>query len=292
MKKIIFIFLFVFLNIYTFAQIPRIAVSTFNATGGISSDEAQIVTELFIAELVSTGRVSVVDRSSFDLILAEMKFQESDWVSRDRTAQLGQAIGAEAIIRGQLMKMGDNIYWTATMVDVNTAQILSSARDQIGNINQIFNRLPDFCQQIISNLPQPPAPPVNNFIGRWQSSSRNGICILEFRADGSIFVENYSVYYTYSRQLLNEGAQNITSRGYGIGTYSFDINNVNIRLTIQGISAYSGSNRYIGLYRFNEGNNSFILLVEGGLDNGLISSFHITENGNDLYYFQTFTKIR
>ena len=45
------------------------AVATFDVTGNaVSSDEAESITELYIAELVSTGKVSVVDRTNFNKI--------------------------------------------------------------------------------------------------------------------------------------------------------------------------------------------------------------------------------
>lgn len=43
------------------------AVATFDITvNAVSSDEAESITELYIAELVSTGKVSVVDRTNFN----------------------------------------------------------------------------------------------------------------------------------------------------------------------------------------------------------------------------------
>jgi TolB-like protein len=145
-------------------QLPTVAVATFDVVGGITVDEAKVVTELFMTELVSRGTINVVDRANFDKIITEMKFQTSDWSNSQKTAQLGRALNAGFVVRGQLMKMGVNIYMTSTMLDINTAQVLYSARLQISDLSEVFDRLPDYCSQMLSKIPAP-----NYFIGTWDS---------------------------------------------------------------------------------------------------------------------------
>jgi TolB-like protein len=132
---------------------PTVAVAVFDTMGGVTRDEAVIVTELFTAELVSKGTVQVVDRNSFDKIIAEMRFQTSDWSDSRKTVALGRALNAAYVIRGQLMQMGGVLYWTASMLDVTTAEVLYSAREQMDNIGQIYNKLPVFCAQMLNKPP-------------------------------------------------------------------------------------------------------------------------------------------
>ncbi|MCL2721780.1 MAG: hypothetical protein FWD47_10650 [Treponema sp.] len=282
MKRTWLLLFLIFICFSTYAQTSTVVVVPFTATGGVTADEAQIVTELFIVELVSTGRVNVVDRASFDLIMAQMRFQDTDWASRERTAEFGKALNAQAIIRGQLMKMGERIYWTATVIDVNTHQILSSARDQVGSINQIFNRLPEFCQQIVSSLPQPPAPPVNHFVGRWQAGDG---CILVIRADGTIIVERYRYQATYTR--ASEQWNNASYNYMGTGTITYNSNRIGIHLQLHDPIAGARTNfNYNGMYNFSEDNNRFTLIVEGR--DGLFA-LHFNDVPN---YYTTFTRIR
>jgi len=171
--------------------IPTVAVATFDVQGGVSSSDAEVVTELFITELVARNDVKVVDRVNFDKIVQEMKFQTSDWSNNNKTAALGRVLNAGVVIRGQLMKMGDNIFWTATILDVNTAQVLSSARQQLTSLDQIWGtNLTNFSQQIVTHLPPP-----NFFVGRWQATQkvdgRDIICVLNIKADGTVVVERY-----------------------------------------------------------------------------------------------------
>jgi TolB-like protein len=168
MKKAVLFWVFAVATVLVFGQqLPTVAVATFDTTGGVTGDEAQVVTELFMAELVSKGTVNVVDRVNFDKIIAEMRFQTSDWSDSQKTAQLGRALNAGYVIRGQLMKMGNAIYWTATMLDINTAQVLYSAKEQLNDLGEIFGKLPGFCSQMLDKIPMP-----NYFAGTWRTGGR------------------------------------------------------------------------------------------------------------------------
>jgi TolB-like protein len=224
-------------------QLPTVAVATFEPVGGVSRDEANVVTELFTAELVSTGAVKVADRANFDRILAEMQFQLSDWSNDQKTAQLGRAINAEYIIYGQFMKMGTMFYLTATMLDINTAQRLYSAREQFRDMGEIFGKLSAFAAQMLDNLPMP-----NYFIGRWQCTTQidNRICILDFKADGKIVVERF-----------DESSYNGTISGKGDGIYSFDRKEISISLSLTGVRRNGTSTTCA--FTFNALKNSFQL---------------------------------
>ena len=270
MKKAFLSLLLVFTAVFVFAQqLPTVAVATFDITGGITRNEAQVVTELFMTELVSKGSVRVVDRVNFDKIIAEMRFQTTDWSDSQKTAQLGRALNAQYVIRGQLMKMGNVVYWTATMIDVNTAQVLYSAREQMNDLGEIFGKLPAFCAQMIANMPLP-----NYFIGRWRGTTYDGRfnCILEFKNNGSVVVERYDAYW------------NGVVSGRGQGSYSFDSTGIRININLIGFPSDAGT-RY----------SSFILDSPYSFD-GSKHSFTIDRRGlyvdGNYDYYRTFIKIQ
>jgi len=137
------------------AQQLTVAVSTFEARGGVSKDDADGVTDLFISELVSNGTVNVVDRSSFDKILAEMQFQASDWTDSDKVVELGKALKATSIIRGSVMTVAGQSAVTTTILDLNTAQLISSSTLRMKDMGEIFDKLPNFVKELMGNLPAP-----------------------------------------------------------------------------------------------------------------------------------------
>jgi TolB-like protein len=134
------------------AQQLTVAVSPFDVRNGVTADVAEVVTELFTANLVATGRMRVVDRNGFDKIMAEMKFQASDWANGSRVAQLGKALNANSIIRGNVSALAGQIVITAYILDINTAQILSASSVRVSNTGQIFDRIPALSSGVVANL--------------------------------------------------------------------------------------------------------------------------------------------
>ena len=130
-----------------------IAVATFDITGNaVTQDEADAITELFITELVSTGKVSVVDRANFDKIVKEMKFQASDWSDSAKTTALGNAANAQLISRGQIIKLGSKLYLSSSIIDAKNAKVLSSAREQFNSLDDVFGLLGNFAKNTVAGL--------------------------------------------------------------------------------------------------------------------------------------------
>jgi TolB-like protein len=278
MRKLLFA---AFFTVFCFGvsaqQIPMVAVVTFDVMGGITKDEAQVVTELFIAELVSKRTVNVVDRMNFDKIITEMKFQTSDWSNSQKTTALGNALNAEYVIRGQLMKMGNTIYWTSTMIDVNTAQVLYSAREQLSDLGEVFDKLPTFCTQMLAKLPSP-----NYFIGVWSSSTKysiyTGRAILEFKDDGSINVTEY-LYTTWPYE---------PHRVTGKGNYAYDNGKITIQLSVGGFNISVSTE-----YTFNDQQTGFTLKPRGlPVESDKPQGRNVSNYGtNECVYFE-FVKIQ
>ena len=136
-----------------FAKPKSMAVATFDINNNaVSKDDAEGVTELYIAELVSSGKVDIVDRNNFNKLLKEMQFQTSDWANSEKTVKLGTAAGAEIISRGQIIKLGSKMYLSATLIDVKTAKVLSSAKVQFVSIDDIFGILTKFAKDAVEGL--------------------------------------------------------------------------------------------------------------------------------------------
>lgn len=120
----------------------KMAVATFDiASNAVTKEDAEAITELYISELVNTGKVTVVDRANFDKLLEEMEFQSGYWSDSQKTMELGKAANAEIISRGQILKLGSKMYLSVTVVDAKTAVILSASRKEFSKVDDIFNLL-------------------------------------------------------------------------------------------------------------------------------------------------------
>jgi len=151
-RLVLLVALLALLSAGLFAQQLTVAVSSFDVKNGADRSVADVVMDLFIANLVATGRLKVVDRNGFDRITNEMKFQSSDWADSKKVAQLGRALNANSIIRGNVMLLAEQIIITAYILDINTAQILSTSSIRVKNINEIYNQLPTLSNGIVRNL--------------------------------------------------------------------------------------------------------------------------------------------
>ena len=127
----------------------KVAVATFDVIGNVvTPEEAEAITELYINGLVRTGKVSIFDRKNFDTILAEIKFQSGDWASKEKTVQLQKATGATVLGRGQIFKLGSSFYISTTMIDANTAEILSASKKSFKDIDELVGLLDTMASEI------------------------------------------------------------------------------------------------------------------------------------------------
>lgn len=154
MKKLISIFLLLgIVSTLAFAQ-KTIAVGTFDIAGNaVSKDEADIITELYIAELAGAGWIVMPNKAKFTKVLDDLKFQASDWSDASKTTKLANAMNANVISTGKIMKLGSKLHIVATLIDAKTAQVLSTAKMETGSVGDIPNILNKFVANLTMSNP-------------------------------------------------------------------------------------------------------------------------------------------
>lgn len=93
---------------------------------GISQGDAETFTEMFVSEYASVTHDDVADRSNFDGIAEQHKFQLTDWSNNDKIAKLGKAMNAGKIICGRISVFGSAVTFTGRVLDVNSTKVLNS----------------------------------------------------------------------------------------------------------------------------------------------------------------------
>ena len=282
MKKFLMV-LFCFYSIMqAYAQqLPIVAVSPFDVRGGITQEEAEIITELLMTELGTKNTVKVVDRNSFDKILGEMRFQTTDWSDNTKVAQFGRALNANCIIYGQLMRMGNVIYMINTMIDVNTTEVIYSAREQLTNLGQVFDILPLYCSKLLANVPSQ-----NPFVGRWMGSNGSYTCILVFNKDGTILVERYDGFFHDIKNRVDDRRS-----GNGTGNYSITDNQVAISLSLRNINNKFTSINTRADYMFNDSKER-LTFTRGGIICFYAYDRVLGIEKETYDYYRLFTKIK
>ncbi|MDD9888107.1 MAG: hypothetical protein OXU46_05740 [Candidatus Marinimicrobia bacterium] len=127
MNRIRIIFLFVFTAV-VFAQVndesqakPTAAVLDFVGSG-ITTQEAQVLTQRLGSELVQTDALIMVERNQMNEIMEEQGFQQAGCTSAECAAEIGALLGVQKMISGSFGKIGNSYTIEARMFTVETGE--------------------------------------------------------------------------------------------------------------------------------------------------------------------------
>ncbi len=85
--------------------------------------ETRILSNRLRIELVRTGEFTVIERERMNLILEEQGFQMSGCVATECAVEMGQLLGAETMVVGNIDKLGDVYTISLRLVDVETGAV-------------------------------------------------------------------------------------------------------------------------------------------------------------------------
>lgn len=153
MKKLFSILFFACIVSMLAIAEKTVAVAAFDVLGNaMSKDEAEAITELYIAELRAMGRMIIVNPSKFNKVLKELKFQDEDFFDVSKIKKLGEVINAEVVSRGKIMKLGNKLYLSVILIDAKTAEVVFSSKMEITDLNETPNVLIAFAKNVSYEL--------------------------------------------------------------------------------------------------------------------------------------------
>jgi TolB-like protein len=138
-----------------YAQQPVVAIAPFDAISGISSAEANMITRVFFIRLGNTNKVSLVDRSVVERVLREHAFQAGDWSDQKKTAELGTALNADWIVRGEMEKFGSNILVTVQFYDIRTFRFMGGADLFLANAEEAMQKMDPLVNKLVETISGP-----------------------------------------------------------------------------------------------------------------------------------------
>ena len=112
----------------------KVALLNFTSGSDVLSD--YVIEEMSIA-LVKGRKLTVVDRKEIDLIRSEMNFQWSGEVSDESAQEIGKMLGAQSIVSGSLVNMGDTHRFRTKVINVISAAIETSSSISVADDSQI-----------------------------------------------------------------------------------------------------------------------------------------------------------
>jgi hypothetical protein len=108
--------------------------------GGITADEAVLLTDRLLVELARTTRFEVTERAQRDEILKEQAFQQTGVCDEASClAKVGKLLGVQKMVGGSVGRMGKTYTVSLRMVNVETGSIEQTAvKDYPGNIDYLL----------------------------------------------------------------------------------------------------------------------------------------------------------
>jgi len=119
---------------------PAISVMNLKSAGGVSEDDALLLTDRLLVELARTGRFEVTERSRRDEILKEQAFQQTGACDEASClAQIGKLLGVQKMVGGAVGKVGGTYTVSLRVVDVETGRIDQTAvKDFTGSVDYLL----------------------------------------------------------------------------------------------------------------------------------------------------------
>jgi len=198
-KKVLIVLLALFGVTAAFAQQPVVAVAPFDAISGISATDANMITRVFFIRLGNTNKVSLVDRNVVERVIQEHKFQAGDWSNKEKTAELGDALNANWIVRGEMEKFGSSILVTVQFYDIRTFQFKGGADLRLANADEAYDKIQPLVDKLVETItanpttanPARPTAPSGKTYKVGDTGPAGGIIFYDrgFAADGWRYME-------------------------------------------------------------------------------------------------------
>jgi TolB-like protein len=107
---------------------------------GVSTAEAEVISDRLRSELVKTGVFRVMERGEMETILKEQGFQQSGMCDDAAClVEVGQLLGVRRMLAGTIGKIGSTYTLSARMIEVKTGEVVSVANADIrGSIDLVL----------------------------------------------------------------------------------------------------------------------------------------------------------
>lgn len=129
----------------------RLSVLPFKGTLPGAPGVGEGVTEALVTDLSGASGIRLIERGQIDVDIAELDFQRTSHVDPATRAALGRIVGAEVVLLGAIGAAGDKARITARFVDVESGEVLATARVD-GDARAIFGLQDALAAQVRTQL--------------------------------------------------------------------------------------------------------------------------------------------
>ncbi len=136
MQRINLLLITSFLSLTVFSQSKKVAV--FDPTGIQDATIIEVAREMIIDKVVSNKKYVLLEREKIKQVLKENAYQQGGNVDDSQISDLGRQMGADYVCVSIVRTMSNTYFISARLVDVLTAQAVSSG---IGRDEDIFTAI-------------------------------------------------------------------------------------------------------------------------------------------------------
>jgi len=167
-KKAMLTLLLILCGMAAFGQgLPLVVVLPLVNRAGAQYDQSvETLTDTLSVFINNTLKLNVIARTKLNKAMADLHWQPSDWDDINRTAEIGKALNAKYLLRGIVDPVGNNLIINVDILDINTADVLSSGNTELDkDITDASARMNGLAQLLVNYLeilapPPPPPEPV------------------------------------------------------------------------------------------------------------------------------------
>jgi hypothetical protein len=141
----------------------KIAVFNLKNANGVTSSDAELISDRLRNEFFSTGTVDVMEREQMQEILKEQGFQSSGTTCTDEgcIVAMGKLLGVRRIIIGSVGKLGSMYMINIRGINVESGRVEKVVSEDVkGDIDKLVEMLPRiagvFTGTVIVNIENPP----------------------------------------------------------------------------------------------------------------------------------------
>ena len=126
---------------------PRLGILPFS---GSSRGDGETIAILFADDNNIKNTFEIIDRNTVSARMAELNFQLSGYTNSDTIARLGNELGVDYIISGHIRRLGNSNLIIATIVNVETFELLTGDYRTYGRIEEVRRILPAISEKMVA----------------------------------------------------------------------------------------------------------------------------------------------
>ena len=128
---------------------PWAAVVNFTVSESVTSKIAGDAIAVILESSIT--KYQLVERGQITKAIEELKFQTSDFVNKNKIQEFGKIIGAEFLITGSIVQVGNQITVAAKILEISTGRIIQTATQRTNDIENFNYLLADIAKMLVMN---------------------------------------------------------------------------------------------------------------------------------------------